>query len=299
MESLRAEDETRTRDPHLGKVMLYQLSYFRICFKNFGSAKIQDVCKYPNSFSKKFFYYLLLFLILCVFTGFFCNATLYITFAAMLSQLAALVKKDLLIEWRQKHTLFGVLLYVGATVFAVYMMAGQPEAKIWNALFWITQLFVAVNSVAKSFLQEHPNRFRYYFTIVKPSTFLLAKMIYSVVLLLLMSLVSFFLFTVLLGNHLTQTALFVAVTAAGSVSLSVVFTFLSAIAARAQQNAALMAILGFPLVIPVLMILSNLSLKAIAPVYQPGWWVLAAVLIALSILVVVLGLILFPFLWQE
>ncbi|MGN6478100.1 MAG: heme exporter protein CcmB, partial [Flavipsychrobacter sp.] len=125
------------------------------------------------------------------------------------------------------------------------------------------------------------------------------KMIYSVVLLLLMSLVSFFLFTVLLGNHLTQTALFVAVTAAGSVSLSVVFTFLSAIAARAQQNAALMAILGFPLVIPVLMILSNLSLKAIAPVYQPGWWVLAAVLIALSILVVVLGLILFPFLWQE
>ena len=26
---LRAEDGTRTRDPNLGKVMLYQLSYFR------------------------------------------------------------------------------------------------------------------------------------------------------------------------------------------------------------------------------------------------------------------------------
>ena len=25
----RAENETRTRDPNLGKVMLYQLSYFR------------------------------------------------------------------------------------------------------------------------------------------------------------------------------------------------------------------------------------------------------------------------------
>ena len=25
-----AEDEIRTRDPHLGKVMLYQLSYFRV-----------------------------------------------------------------------------------------------------------------------------------------------------------------------------------------------------------------------------------------------------------------------------
>ena len=215
------------------------------------------------------------------------------------SPLITLVKKDLLIEWRQKHTLFGVILYVGATVFVVYMMSGQPETKIWNALFWLTQLFVAVNSVAKSFLQEHPNRFRYYFTLVRPSTFLLAKMIYSISLLLAMSLVSLLLFSILLGFPVIQTGLFVVVTAVGSISLSAVFTFLSAIAARAQQNAALMAVLGFPLVTPVLMILSNLAIKAISPVYQPGWWALAGTLVLLDVLVIVLGVILFPFLWKE
>jgi len=213
--------------------------------------------------------------------------------------LLSLVRKDLLIEWRQKHTLFGVLLYVGATVFVVYMMSGQPEARIWNALFWLTQLFVAVNSVAKSFLQEHPNRFRYYFTLVKPTTFLLAKMIYSVTLMLVMSLVSLLLFSILLGMPLVQVGLFVVISTVGSISLSVVFTFLSAIAARAQQNSALMAILGFPLVTPVLMMLSNLAMKAISPVYQPGWWTLALILLMLDLLVVVLGVILFPFLWQE
>lgn len=216
-----------------------------------------------------------------------------------MNQLISLVKKDLLIEWRQKHTLFSVLLYVGATVFAVYIMNGQPEVKVWNALFWITQLFVAVNSVAKSFLQEHPNRFRYYFTVVKPTTFLLAKMLYSMVLMMGISLISLLLFSILLGNPVIQTAVFVGVTAAGSLALSAVFTFLSAIAARAQQNAALMAILGFPLVIPVLMILSNLALSAISPVYQEGWWVMMLVLLALGVLVIILGLILFPFLWQE
>jgi len=215
------------------------------------------------------------------------------------SPLITLVKKDLLIEWRQKHTLFGVLLYVGATVFVVYMMAGQPETKVWNALFWLTQLFVAVNSVAKSFLQEHPNRFRYYFILVRPSTFLLAKMIYSISLLLAMSIVSLLLFSILLGFPVIQTALFVVVTAVGSISLSAVFTFLSAIAARANQNAALMAVLGFPLVTPVLMILSNLAIKAISPVYQPGWWALAGTLVLLDVLVIVLGVILFPFLWKE
>lgn len=213
--------------------------------------------------------------------------------------LFSLIRKDIIIEWRQKHTLFGVLLYVGSTVFVVYMMSGQPEVKIWNALFWLTQLFVAVNSVAKSFLQESAERFRYYFTIVKPAHFLAAKMIYSVVLLFIMSLVSLLLFNLMLGNPLVQTGLFVIITMVGSISLSVVFTFLSAIAARAQQNAALMAILGFPIVTPILMMLSNLATKAISPVYQPGWWTLALALLLLDLLVVVLGIILFPFLWQE
>lgn len=217
----------------------------------------------------------------------------------MASPFLSLVRKDLLIEWRQRHALFGVLLYVGATVFVVYLMNGQPDDKVWNALFWLTQLFVATNAVAKSFLQEHAHRFRYYYTLAHPVTFLLAKMVYSMVLMLVMSLVSLLLFSLLLGMPLAQTGLFVCITAVGSISLSALFTFLSAIAARAQQNAAIMAVLGFPLVAPLLLMLSNLALKAISPIYQPGWWGLALTLLALNALIIVLGVILFPFLWQE
>ncbi len=215
------------------------------------------------------------------------------------NRLISLIQKDVTIEWRQKHTLFGVLLYAGATVFVVYMMSGQPEARVWNALFWLTQLFVAVNSVAKSFLQEHANRFRYYYTLVKPSTFILAKMIYSAVLMVVMSLVSLVLFYIMLGWPISHVWVFLGVTLTGSLSLSVVFTFLSAIAARAQQNSALMAILGFPLATPLLMILSHLAQKALADVYQANWWGLAVILLGLDVLMVVLAVILFPFLWQE
>ncbi len=42
---LRAENETRTRDPNLGKVVLYQLSYFRISmlllFLSKANAKVE------------------------------------------------------------------------------------------------------------------------------------------------------------------------------------------------------------------------------------------------------------------
>ena len=55
---LRAENETRTRDPDLGKVVLYQLSYFRKIFAYFkdsfswnGTAKIRQKIESPNIFS--------------------------------------------------------------------------------------------------------------------------------------------------------------------------------------------------------------------------------------------------------
>ncbi|MEO6832766.1 MAG: heme exporter protein CcmB [Chitinophagaceae bacterium] len=217
----------------------------------------------------------------------------------MRSPFLALVTKDLIQEWRQKHTLYGVVLYIGSTVFAVYMMAGRPEADVWNVLFWLTQLFVTVNSVARSFLQEPAQRFRYYYSIVKPQTFLLAKMLYSVILQLGMTLVSLLLFALLLGLPIIQVKLFFLVAAIGSISLSIIFTFLSAIAAKAGQNAALMAILGFPLITPLLMMLSKLAQNAIAPMYFPGWWKLATVVLGLDLMVLFLGLILFPFLWKE
>lgn len=216
-----------------------------------------------------------------------------------LQQIITLIGKDATIEWRQKHTLFGVLLYVGSTVFAVYMMNGQPEPKVWNALFWLLQLFVVVNSVAKSFLQESTERYRYYFSIVSPTTFMLAKLVYNMVLQLLISLLSLLLFWLMLGNPITQLGVFLLVTLLGSTALSVVFTFLSAIAAKANQNATLMAILGFPIITPILMILSKLATKAVLPIYQEGWGQLALVMCMLIVLVMVLSLILFPFLWKE
>ena len=48
----RAENETRTRDPNLGKVVLYQLSYFRNCECKYR-AKIVTCKIFGYFFSKR------------------------------------------------------------------------------------------------------------------------------------------------------------------------------------------------------------------------------------------------------
>ena len=204
-----------------------------------------------------------------------------------------------MLEIRQQYTFYGILLYVAATVFVLYLAMKQPENTVWNGLFWMIQLFICVNAVAKSFLQESRGRIFYYYTIAGAKEYVLSKLIYNAVLMVTMSLVSQVLFQLLLGNPLQHPFKFFGIVCLGSCSLSLVFTFLSAIAAKAKQNAALMAILGFPLVIPQILLLMRLSAIAFSDVIQGGLLLIILLLTALDIMVVALALILFPFLWKD
>jgi len=210
-----------------------------------------------------------------------------------------LFKKDLLLEVRQQYTFYGVLLYVASTIFVLYLSMGEPEAAVWKGLFWMIQLFISVNAVAKSFLQEGRGRLLYFYSIAGARDFILAKLMFNALLMLVMSLVSLFLFMLMLGDPLPNPFSFVLLSCLGGVSLSLVFTFLAAIAARAQQSSALMAILGFPLIIPQLLLLNKVSNIAFADVVQSGLKEMVGLLIGLDGMIIALSIILFPFLWKD
>lgn len=210
-----------------------------------------------------------------------------------------LFKKDLLLESRQQYTLYGILLYVASTIFVLYLSMGEPEESSWNGLFWIVLLFVCVNAVAKSFLQESRGRMLYFYSIAGARDFVLSKLLFNLFLMVCMSLLSLLLFTLLLGNPLEHLGLFMLITCLGGGSISLVFTFLAAIAARAQQSTALMAVMGFPIIIPQILLLMKISTVAFSSVVQAGLWQMVGLLIGLDIMVVLLAVILFPFLWKD
>ncbi|MBM3412168.1 MAG: cytochrome C biogenesis protein [Bacteroidetes bacterium] len=215
-----------------------------------------------------------------------------------MSHIFSLIKKDLLLELRQQYSFYGLLLYGAATLFLLFMAIESPEAHVWNGLFWITQLFICINAVAKAFLQESRGRMLYYFTLNHPTHFILAKLFYNGILMLVMSAISLLFFLVLMGNPIDKMGAFIGMVFLGGFSLSLVFGFLAAIAARAQQNAAVMAILGFPVIIPQVVLLMRLSSTAFSPLVNvPVSTIL--LLLALDALVILLAVILFPFLWKD
>src|SRR6187551_2813971 len=100
----------------------------------------------------------------------------------MMKPVFSLLKKDLLLELRQQHTFYGILLYIASTVFVLSLSVDELEANVWNGLFWVIQLFICVNAVAKSFLQESKGRMLYYYSIAGARDFILSKLVFNAVL---------------------------------------------------------------------------------------------------------------------
>lgn len=221
----------------------------------------------------------------------------------MFKEIAVLIQKEITLEWRQKYALNGILLYVVSAVFITYLSVGAKQGNIdiptWNALYWIIILFSAVNAVAKSFVQEHQGRQLYYYMIASPESIIISKMIYNTLLTLILALLGYLVFSIILGNPVADQGMFLLNLILGAVGFSACLTMVSGIASKASNNATLMAILSFPVIIPILLMAIRVSKNAIDGL---DWSVSVdkiITLIAINAIIAVTAYILFPYLWRS
>ena len=217
----------------------------------------------------------------------------------LINQIFTLLRKELLLEWRQRYAISGILLYVLSTVFIVYISFIQVPTQVWNTLFWIIVLFASVNAITKSFSQEEGKRQLYYYSLANPLAIILSKIIYNCLLLLLLTLLSYGVFSVVAGHPIRNSQLFFTCLLLGSVGFSITFTFISAIASKTDNKSTLMAILGFPVIIPILLTLVKLSAQALGMIQDTTYYKDILTLLAIDAILIALAFVLFPFLWRD
>lgn len=216
-----------------------------------------------------------------------------------MQQFLVLLRHEVLLEWRQRNALGGILLYVVSTVFVAYMTFKVVPALSWIALYWVMLLFAATNAVAKSFMQLVPGRMLYYYTLVKPTRFLLAKMVYNLLLLSVIQILTTLVMAVLVGNPVADMGWFLLTGWVGIVGLSVILTLVSAIAQKASNQSTLMAVLSFPVVIPVLVLVIRMSKQALDGLDRSVGYTWLLNLAAIDLLVIAVAVLLFPYLWKD
>jgi len=223
--------------------------------------------------------------------------------SSLFSEIRALLSKEIILEWRQRYALNGLLLYVVSTVFVCYLSfslnRGNLGVVTWNTIFWIIILFSAINGIAKGFMQEREERFFFYYTIVSPEAIILSKIIYNAALMLFIALIGFAFYALVMGNPVQDITLFLVNLVLGALGFSSTLTMISGIAAKAKNSSTLMAVLGFPIIIPMILMLMKVSKNAIDGLQRSASYDELLTIGAINLIVLAVSYLLFPYLWRS
>ncbi len=217
----------------------------------------------------------------------------------LFNQVKTLIYKDVLLEWRSKYAINSILLYVVSTVFVCFQSFKSVDSIVWNTLFWIIMLFAAINAMSRSFLQETGNRHLYYYAIVNPKAIILAKIIYNSGLMILMFLIAFLVYSIIFTNPVVNMPVYLLSVLLGSISFATVFTMVAGISAKAGHNSTIMAILSFPVIIPLLIVLIQLSKSSMLGENLESNLKHILLLLSINVVTISISLLLFPYLWRD
>ncbi len=212
-----------------------------------------------------------------------------------------LIKKEFLLEFRQKSSIGAVLVYVVGTIFvSALCFKAKLDKPTWNALFWVITLFTSVTISGKSFLKETGGQALFNYLYYSPQQFIVSKILYNMVFMLCLSFVTFFFYGFFIKNEVENLTLFFIVLILASTGLAGVLSLMSAIAAKANGNFAIMSILSFPVLMPLILVVIRLSKQAVDGLEWAGvGFDFIAILVALNVLTIALSFILFPYLWRD
>ena len=212
-----------------------------------------------------------------------------------------------LLEWkrelRNRNALYAVLMYVVVTLLIVLQSFSQLDNFfVYNALFWIILVFAALQSIAQLGSKESAGHRLFLYSLAHPVAVILGKILFNTFFSVVIALITFLVYLLFFGSEPLEnihwgsygTALVL-----GVIGFASIFSMVTIITSKAQQNTGLSAVLGFPLILPLVV---SLIKVCVAASKGSGFDVTQSALLAIFAIIViniVLSFLLFPYLWRE
>lgn len=210
-----------------------------------------------------------------------------------------LVLKDLRMDFRNKYPFLSIPLYLAAIIYISYLsFQGLINNSIWNALFWMILLFTMVTAIGRSFLQEQ-DRSMYYYFLLKPQVLIASKLLYQILYALVLCFLAFILMQIYFPREIPNLGLFIFNLLLSTIGLSSAFTMVSSIASGASNQGNLMAVMGFPAAIPILVLAVTNSRKILMGASLSDIKGNVTTLVSIDVVIIALVFLLFPYSWKK
>jgi len=222
--------------------------------------------------------------------------------SGLVSKALAVFAKDVRLELRTRYALNAILMFAVTTLAAVSFSVGQSglPPKLLAALFWIVMLFSAMSGLAQAFIREEEAATALTLRLMAdPDPVYIGKLLFNFSLLTVMAALITPIFFIFTDAPASGIATFILVLALGVIGLCSATTLVAAIIAKASVKGALFAVLSFPILMPLLLVLVSATEKVLDGGAIGDIATEIQFLVAYGVVMVTGSVLLFKFVWQE
>ena len=222
--------------------------------------------------------------------------------SGLVSKTLAVFAKDVRLELRTRYALNAILMFAVTTLAAVSFSVGQSglPPKLLAALFWIVMFFSAMSGLAQAFIREEEAGTALTLRLMAdPDPVYIGKLLFNFSLLTVMAALITPIFFIFTDAPASGIATFILVLALGVIGLCSATTLVAAIIAKASVKGALFAVLSFPILMPLLLVLILATEKVLDSGAIGDIATEIQFLVAYGVVMVTGSVLLFKFVWQE
>ncbi len=211
--------------------------------------------------------------------------------------------KDWKSEQRTRYAINSLGMFILVTVSVILFAIGQETITpyLTVGLFWVTIFFSTMSGLSRGFVSEEEKGTSIFLKLIaKPAAIYNGKLIYNLFLIFLIQLFVVVLFEAFFENFLIRSfLLFFVVTFLGNIGIAVSSTTIASIIAKANSKGNLYAVLSFPILLPLILILLELTKKSVDGAMFSEALIELGMLISYNVIMYTVGVLLFDFIWKD
>lgn len=223
-------------------------------------------------------------------------------FSGWLRRLLAVVRKDLLEEFRSKYVFGTLFLFALAVLIMISFSVGVYAISnhIHAVFIWIILFFSAMTGMDRSFVKEEEKKTAMALRLsAPPGIIYFGKLCFNFITLVSLMILVLFFYLFFMNLTIGNMFLLISTLFAGVFCLTGTTTVLSAIVAKAGSKNALLPVLAFPLLLPVLVVAvraTNLALDGTSLIEGRSE---LQFMFSYGVIVITASQLLFSYVWEE
>ena len=214
-----------------------------------------------------------------------------------------LFKKDWESELRTRYAINALAMFILVAISVILFSIGQEKISeyLTGGLLWVVIFFSAMSGLARAFVSEEERGTTITLHLIAaPSTVFSGKLIFNLILVFMMNAAISILFSLLFDAFVIKNLmLFILAFIFGNIGIAISSTIISAIIAKANTKGTLYPVLSFPILLPLILILMDLTKLAMDGESVSSSFTNIAALVCYDVIMGTASYLLFDFIWKE